>query len=260
VLEDPWAEPPEDVYAWTMSARYAPDQPSYVDIEFEHGVPIALDGERMDGPTLIARLNDLAGSHGVGRIDHVENRFVGIKSREIYECPAGVVLHEAHAVLETLALTRDQMRFKQMVSNELATQIYNGFWFSAHTQDLMAYVASTQRFVNGTVRVKLFKEKCTVVGRQAESSLYNEALATYGQGDLFDHSAAVGFIKVAGMAAVNQASSQLLLGADATERMMRLAAGPPGETDERAGPADAGTGATNADAAPTAGREKARGA
>jgi argininosuccinate synthase len=240
VLEDPWAEPPEDVYAWTMSARHAPDQPSYVDIEFERGIPIALDGERLDGPKLIARLNDVAGSHGVGRIDHVENRFVGIKSREIYECPAGVVLHDAHAVLETLTLTRDQMRFKQTVSTELATLIYNGFWFSAHTQDLMAYVASSQRFVNGTVRVKLFKEKCTVVGRQAESSLYNAALATYGQGDLFDHSAAAGFIKVAGMAAVNQASSQLLLGAGATERMMRLAAGQPAEADERAAPAASG--------------------
>jgi argininosuccinate synthase len=193
---------------------------------------VARAGSRLDGVTLIARLNDLAGSHGIGRIDHVENRFVGIKSREIYEAPAAVVLHQAHAVLETLTLTRDQMRFKQGVSNELATLIYNGFWFSAHTQDLMAYVASTQRYVTGTVRVKLFKEKCTVVGRQAETSLYNEALATYGQGDLFDHSAAVGFIKVAGMAAVNQANSQLLLGAGSTERMMRLAAGQAAESSE----------------------------
>ena len=231
VLEDPWAEPPEDVYAWTMSPRHTPDEPSYVEIEFEHGMPTAIDGEHLDGPTLIARLNDLAGSHGIGRIDHVENRFVGIKSREIYECPAGIVLHKAHAVLETLMLTRDQMRFKQMVSNELANLIYNGFWFSAHTQDLMAYVCSTQRFANGTVRVKLFKGECTTVGRKAEHSLYNEALATYGQGDLFDHAAAVGFIKVAGMAVVNQASSQLLLGAGATERMMRLAAGQSAEGD-----------------------------
>src|SRR4051812_6567614 len=197
VLEDPWSEPPDDVYAWTMSPQYTPHEPSYVEIEFEHGIPTALDGEHLDGPTLIARLNDLAGSHGIGRIDHVENRFVGIKSREIYESPAGVLLHKAHAALETLCLTRDQMRFKQMVSNELATLIYNGFWFSAHTQDLMSYVASTQRFANGVVRVKLFKGECAVVGRKAESSLYNEALATYGSGDLFDHAAAVGFIKVA---------------------------------------------------------------
>ena len=215
-----------------MSVRHTPDEPSYVEIEFERGIPVALDGETLDGSTLIARLNDLAGSHGIGRIDHVENRFVGIKSREIYECPAVVLLHKAHAALETLTLTRDQMRFKQTVSSELATLIYNGFWFSAHTQDLMSYVASTQRFANGTVRVKLFKGECSIVGRKAENSLYNEALATYGQGDLFDHAAAVGFIKVAGMAVVNQASSQLLLGAGATERMMRLAAGQPADADE----------------------------
>jgi argininosuccinate synthase len=232
VLEDPWAKPPEDVYAWTMSVRHTPDEPSYVEIEFDRGIPVALDGEALGGPTLIARLNDLAGSHGVGRIDHVENRFVGIKSREIYECPAGVVLHQAHAALETLTLTRDQMRFKQIVSNELATLIYNGFWFSAHTQDLMSYVASTQRFASGTVRVELFKGGAEVVGRRAEHSLYNEALATYGQGDLFDHTAAIGFIKVAGMAVVNQASSQLLLGTNAVDQMMRLAAGQPADSDE----------------------------
>ena len=232
VLEDPWAKPPDDVYAWTMNPRFTPDEPSYVEVEFDQGIPVALDGERLDGPTLIARLNDLAGSHGVGRIDHVENRFVGIKSREIYECPAGIVLHQAHAALETLTLTRDQMRFKQAVSQELATLIYNGFWFSAHTQDLMAYVCSTQRFVTGSVRVELFKGKSELVGRKAENSLYNEALATYGQGDLFDHAAAVGFIKVAGMAVVNQASSQLLLGAGATERMMRLAAGQSADADD----------------------------
>jgi argininosuccinate synthase len=223
-----------------MSPRHTPDEPSYVEIEFDAGVPVALDGERLDGPILVARLNDLAGSHGVGRIDHVENRFVGIKSREIYECPAGVVLHQAHAALETLTLTRDQMRFKQIVSNELATLIYNGFWFSAHTQDLMSYVASTQRFASGTVRVELFKGSAEVVGRKAEHSLYNEALATYGQGDLFDHAAAVGFIKVAGMAVVNQASSQLLLGTNAVDQMMRLAAGHAATADERDEKADGG--------------------
>jgi argininosuccinate synthase len=131
-----------------------------------------------------------------------------------------------------MTLTRDQMRFKQTVSNELATLIYNGFWFSAHTQDLMSYVCSTQRFASGNVRVKLFKGRCAVVGRKAEHSLYNEALATYGQGDLFDHTAAIGFIKVAGMATVNQASSQLLLDAGAADRMMRLAAGRPSDEDE----------------------------
>ena len=233
VLEDPWAEPPEDAYAWTMSVRHAPDEPSEVEIEFDQGVPVALDGEVMDGVALISRLNDLAGSHGIGRIDHIENRFVGIKSREVYECPAATVLHAAHAALETMTLTRDQMRFKQMVSQELANLIYNGFWFSAHTQDLMSYVCSTQRFASGIIRLKLFKGRCAVVGRKAEHSLYNEALATYGEGDLFDHTAAIGFIKVAGMATVNQASSQLLLDAGAADRMMRLTAGRPAdEADE----------------------------
>jgi argininosuccinate synthase len=131
-----------------------------------------------------------------------------------------------------MTLTRDQMRFKQTVSQELANLIYNGFWFSAHTQDLMSYVCSTQRFVSGSIRVQLFKGKSELVGRKAQHSLYNEALATYGEGDLFDHSAAIGFIKVAGMAVVNQASTQLLLGAGATERMMRLAAGQPAEPVE----------------------------
>src|SRR3954447_16948820 len=116
VLEDPWAEPPEDAYAWTMSVRYTPDEPSEVEIEFDSGIPVALDGEALDGVDLVNRLNDIAGSHGIGRIDHIENRFVGIKSREVYECPAATVLHAAHAALETMTLTRDQMRFKQTVS------------------------------------------------------------------------------------------------------------------------------------------------
>jgi len=234
ILEDAWAEPPEDAFAWTMSPRHAPDEPSYIEIEFEHGIPIALDGEHLDGPTLVQRLSDLAGAHGVGRIDHIENRFVGIKSREVYECPAAVVLHAAHAELEKMTLTRDQMRFKQTVSVELANLIYNGFWFSAHTQDLMAYVASTQRFVTGTVRLRLFKGTSVAVGRKAERSLYNEALATYGKGDLFDHSAAVGFIKVAGLSVTNQAEKQLLLGKSADD-LMRLAA-PRSDADDAPAP------------------------
>jgi argininosuccinate synthase len=223
ILEDPWAEPPEDAFAWTVNPQDAPDEPCYVEIDFEHGIPVALDGQRLDGPTLISRLTDLAGAHGVGRIDHIENRFVGIKSREVYECPAAVVLHAAHAELEKMTLTRDQSRFKQSVAVELANLIYNGFWFSAHTHDLMAYVASTQRFVTGTVRVRLFKGTAMAVGRKADHSLYNEALATYGKGDLFDHAAAVGFIKVAGLSLVNQADKQLLPGKTADD-LMRLAA------------------------------------
>src|SRR5436190_6763849 len=146
VLEDPWSEPPDDVYAWTMSPQYTPQEPSYVEIEFEHGIPTALDGEHLDGPTLIMRLNDLAGSHGIGRIDHVENRFVGIKSREIYESPAATVLLEAHRDLEQMTLSKEQQRFKQLVTREYADLVYNGFWFTGHHRDVSAYVQSTQRF------------------------------------------------------------------------------------------------------------------
>jgi argininosuccinate synthase len=223
ILEDPWAEPPEDAYAWTMSPRHARDEASYVEIEFEHGIPIALDGDVLDGVALISRLNDIAGSHGVGRIDHIENRFVGIKSREVYECPAAVVLHTAHAELEKMTLTKDQMRFKQLVAREIADLIYNGLWFSAHHQNLAAYVASTQRYVDGTVRVRLFKGTCAAVGRKADRSLYNPSLATYGEGDLFDHKAAVGFIQLVGLALRNQASAQLLLD-QAPDDLLRLAA------------------------------------
>ncbi len=210
ILEDAWAEPPEDAYAWTMNPRHAPDEPSYVEIEFERGAPVSLDGEVLDGEALINRLNDVAGSHGVGRIDHIENRLVGIKSREIYECPAAVVLHTAHAELEKMTLSKDQMRFKQLISREMADLIYNGLWFSALTQDLMAYVSSSQRYVSGTVRMRLFKGVCMAVGRRAERSLYNPALATYGEGDVFDHKAAVGFIRLWGLPLENQARTQWL--------------------------------------------------
>src|SRR5207248_2657361 len=135
----------------------APDEPAYIEIEFEHGIPVALDGEHLDGVALIERLNALAGAHGVGRLDQVENRLVGIKSREVYEAPAGVVLHAAHLELEQLTLSKDQARFKTVVAAQMADLVYNGLWFSAHHQDLAAYVASSQRFVSGTVRVKLFK-------------------------------------------------------------------------------------------------------
>jgi argininosuccinate synthase len=196
VLEDPWVEPPEDAFAWTINPRHAPDTPSYVEISFERGIPTALDGEELDGVTLIQRLNELGGAHSVGRIDHIENRVVGIKSREVYEAPAAVILHTAHTALEYLTLTRDQLRFKARVAQEMADLIYSGLWFSALHQDLAAFVQSTQRNVSGVVRVKLFKGQATVVGRKSPKSLYQFQLATYEKGDLFDHSAAEGFIKL----------------------------------------------------------------
>jgi argininosuccinate synthase len=164
----------------------------------------------MDGISLITKLNELAGKHGVGRIDHVENRLVGIKSREIYEAPAAILLLAAHQTLEDMTLARDQSRFKAKVALEFSDLIYNGLWFTANRQDLSAYVDSTQRFVTGTVRVKLFKGAYSVVGRKSHYSLYSHGLATYEKGDQFDQSAAPGFIQIFGLPVKTQARVQPL--------------------------------------------------
>ena len=198
-LEDPWLEPPEDAYAWTNPVKAAPEDPTYVEVHFERGVPTAVDGENMAGTDLIDHLNSLAGSHGIGRIDHVENRLVGIKSREIYECPAATLLHTAHSALEAMTLTKDQARTKARIALEYADVIYNGLWFTAHRADLNAYVQSTQRFVTGDIKVRLYKGSATVVGRQAPKALYNYGLATYDRSDEFDHGSAEGFIKIYGL-------------------------------------------------------------
>jgi len=208
VLEDPWVEPPADVFAWTKSPADAPNKPGYVEIGFEKGIPVSLNGKKMDGVSLIQLLNQLAGENGVGRVDHVENRLVGIKSREIYEAPAATVLLQAHQALEALTLSKDQLRFKQKVAVEYADLIYNGLWFSSLREDLAAYVEYSQRFVSGTVRIKLFKGSCSVVGRKSPKSLYSHGLATYDKGDEFDHSAAVGFIRLWGLSAQTQAQVQ----------------------------------------------------
>jgi len=207
-LEDPWVESPADVFTWTKSPADAPDKPGYVEIGFEQGIPISLDGEKMEGVSLIQRLNQLAGEHGVGRIDLLENRLVGIKSREIYEAPAAVVLLQAHQALEALTLSKSQLRFKQKVAVEYADLIYNGLWFSSLHQDLFAYVKSTQRYVTGTVRVKLFKGSCQVVGRKSPKSLYSHGLATYDKGDVFDQSASPGFIHIWGLPVRTQTQAQ----------------------------------------------------
>jgi len=208
VLEDPWVEPPGEVFTWTRSPGDAPNVPGYVEIGFEQGIPIAIDGQQMDGVGLIQRLNQLAGEHGVGRIDHLENRLVGIKSREIYEAPAATVLLQAHQALEAMTLSKGQLRFKQKVAVEYADLIYNGLWFSSLHQDLAAYVNSTQRYVTGTVRLKLFKGSCQVVGRKSPKSLYSYGLATYDKGDQFDQSASPGFIHIWGLPVRTQAQAQ----------------------------------------------------
>ena len=208
VLEDPWNEPPEDAFAWTQPPEKTPDKPNYLEIDFDKGIPISLDGEKLGGVALVQRIHNLAGEHGIGRIDHIENRLVGIKSREIYEAPAAVVLLQAHQALEDLVLAKEQIRFKAKVSGEYADLVYNGLWFTAHRQDLAAYVESTQRYVTGTVRVKLFKGNCQIVGRKSPYSLYDYSLATYDKGDAFDQSASPGFIHIWGLSVRTQAKAQ----------------------------------------------------
>lgn len=208
VLENPWTEPPEDIYGYTKSAQNAPDEPRYVEIEFEKGIPVSLDGEKMDGVSLIDRIAELAGEHGVGRIDNLENRLVGIKSREIYEAPAATVLLKAHRALEALSLSRDQQRFKEIVTQTYSNLIYDGLWFGALRYDLDAYIKNSQRYVTGTVRVKLHKGSAVVVGRKSPYSLYDLSLATYDEGDVFDQSAALGFIHIWGLPVTTQAQVQ----------------------------------------------------
>jgi argininosuccinate synthase len=209
-LEDPWVEPPTDAYTLTKSPGLAPDRPQYLEIRFEKGIPVTLNGKEMDGISLTKKLNEIAGRHGIGRIDHIENRVVGIKSREIYEAPAAVVLIQAHQALEALTMSKDQLRFKQKVAIEYADLIYNGLWFSQLNRDLSAYILSSQRYVSGTVRLKLFKGQATVVGRKAPYSLYNLGLATYDKGDKFNQKAAEGFIHLWGLPLKTQAQVQLL--------------------------------------------------
>jgi argininosuccinate synthase len=198
VLEDPWVAPPADAYEWTVEPAAAP-APVEIVIGFEGGVPVAIDGERLDPVALIDRLHALGGAHGVGRIDHVEDRLVGIKSREIYETPAATILHAAHRALESLTLSKDTLRFDRLVADELARLTYDGLWFSALHRDLRGYVASSQRVVSGDARIRLDHGSAIVVGRRSPLSLYDKSLATYDEGDAFDHAAAVGFIEIFGL-------------------------------------------------------------
>jgi len=212
VLEDPWRSPPADVFEWTVDPGAAPD-PVEVTIEFEGGIPVAIDGERLPPVELVDRLHELGGGHGVGRVDHVEDRLVGIKSREIYEAPAATVLHAAHRALEGLTLTKDTLRFDRLVADELARLTYDGLWFSALHRDLRGYVASSQRVVSGEVRIRLDHGQAIVAGRRSPLSLYEKRLATYDEGDAFDHAAAVGFIEIFGLPLRTEAARHGAVGA-----------------------------------------------
>lgn len=199
VLEDPMVEPPADAYQRTVDPALAPDAPEYIELEFVEGVPVALNGQEMNPVDLIQRVNDIAGSHGVGRIDLVENRLVGIKSREIYEAPAAVVLQFAHTELERLTLDRDTFTMKSRLAIEYANLVYNGLWFTPLRNALDAFVRESQKNVTGTVRVRLYKGTTAIAGRSSRYSLYNPELATYTSEDTFDHKASEGFIKIFGL-------------------------------------------------------------
>ncbi|HET7616147.1 MAG TPA: argininosuccinate synthase, partial [Bacillales bacterium] len=199
VLENPWTAPPEEAYDITTPLDKTPDQADTIEIGFEKGVPVSIDGEHYALDSLILKLNKLAGKHGVGRIDHVENRLVGIKSREVYECPAAVTLLAAHKELEDLTLSKELAHFKPVVEKKITELIYEGLWFSALQPALTAFLKESQKSVTGIVRVKLFKGHAIVEGRKSEYSLYNEKLATYTPDDEFDHDAAKGFTSLWGL-------------------------------------------------------------
>ncbi len=199
ILEDPMVEPPQDAYQRTVSPENAPDKATYVTIEFKEGVPVGLNGKKMDGVSIIEKLNEIAGANGIGRIDLVENRLVGIKSREVYEAPAAVTLHFAHRELERLTLDKEVFHYKVKLADDYATIIYNGLWFSPLKQALDGFINVTQKNVTGLVKVRMYKGNLTVGGRTSPYSLYDTKLATYTIEDTFDHSASEGFIKIYGL-------------------------------------------------------------
>ena len=196
VLEDPMVEPPADAFQRTVSPCEAPDKPTLVTVEFEHGVPVALNGKRKSGFEIIDELNEIGGANGVGRIDLIENRLVGIKSREVYEAPAAVILHFAHRELERLTLEKEVAHYKATVAQDYANLIYNGLWFTPLRTALEAFVNETQKTVNGLVKVRLYKGNVEIAGRSSLNSLYDRNLATYTLEDTFDHKASEGYIKI----------------------------------------------------------------
>lgn len=198
-LEDPWLEPDEDMYQLTISPEDAPDQPEYVEINFESGAPVAVNGEAMTPATLVAYLNKLGGAHGIGRNDQVESRLVGMKSHGVYETPGGTILLAAHRELESLVLDKDTIQFKDMVALKYAELVYNGLWFAPLREALAAFVDATQGPVTGMVRMKLYKGNIIPAGRKSKLSLYREDFATFGQEDVYNQTDAKGFIRLFGL-------------------------------------------------------------
>jgi argininosuccinate synthase len=217
VLEDIWTEPPEEVFEWTQAVEQCPNTPEELEFEFESGVPVALNQQHMTLTEMITTLNDIGGKHGVGRIDHIEDRVVGIKSREIYEAPAATILIKAHQALETITLTGSSLAFKKLIEEEYAKLIYEGGWFSHHHMDLVAYLQHNQRKVSGTILMKLYKGHCIATGRASDFSLYRKELATYTSESLYDQRAATGFIHIFGMEHAVQAQAQMFNFTDETK-------------------------------------------
>ncbi|MQG88086.1 MAG: argininosuccinate synthase [SAR202 cluster bacterium] len=207
-LEDTWEAPPEDAFSWTRQINETPNEPVEVSIGFEKGIPVSINGSLKKGVELIAILNDIAGKHGVGRIDHVENRLVGIKSREVYETPAAIVLHTALNALETSTLSREQQRVKSNLSSIYSDLVYDGRWFTELRTNIAAFMDSAHEYTSGDVRVRLHKGSCIVVGRRSPFSLYDFDLATYSTTDAFDHEAATGFIDIYSLSARTQSKKQ----------------------------------------------------
>jgi argininosuccinate synthase len=197
ILEDPWNEPPEDMFVLTASPQAAPDTPEYVEIDFEAGTPVAVNGEKLDAVALLEKLNTLGGKHGAGRVDMVENRFVGMKSRGVYETPGGTILYAAHRAVESITMDREVMLQRDQLSPKIAQLIYNGFWYAPEREALTAFVDKSQENVTGTARIRLYKGNCDVVGRRAEKTLYDEQISTFDEdAGAYDQSDATGFIRL----------------------------------------------------------------
>jgi argininosuccinate synthase len=210
ILEDPWMEPEESMYQWSVSPESAPDTPEELEIEFECGVPVKLNGQALSPALLIKALNQIGGKHGVGRVDLVENRLVGMKSHGVYETPGGTILLAAHRELESITLDRETLHYKDVVAQRYAELVYNGQWFTTLRQSLDAFFDATQQYVSGTVRLKLYKGNVIPVGRKSPFSLYREDFATFGQDSVYDQSDAEGFITLFGLPMKVQAMRSLV--------------------------------------------------
>lgn len=199
ILEDTWREPPEDMFVLSVSPEDAPDQATFIEIEFEKGNPVAVDGEPMTPARLLAHLNELGGRNGIGRVDMVENRYVGMKSRGIYETPGGTILRQAHIAMESITMDREVMHTRDILVPRYAEMIYYGYWFSPERETIQVLIDATQKSVNGTVRLKLYKGNCMVVGRKSESSLYDPSFATFESDEVYNQKDAEGFIRLSGL-------------------------------------------------------------